>query len=53
MLMANAARCRALANTASDLEVRKALLEMAEDIDAAVPILEDEADRRDGSQSVR
>ena len=44
-LTANAARCRELADAASDPDVRQALLDMANDIDAAVPILEQDARR--------
>jgi hypothetical protein len=41
-LRANAARCRELSTTASDSEVAQALLAIASEIDAAVPILEDD-----------
>ena len=51
MLKANAARCRELANSASDPEVRQALIEMAYDIDAAVPILEVEKRRKTSAQA--
>ena len=44
-LRANAARCRELSTTASDPEVAQALLQIASEIDAAVPILEDDVRR--------
>jgi|1185.fasta_scaffold1238774_2 hypothetical protein len=39
MLRANADRCRALAQQASDPEAAESLAELASDIDAALPIL--------------
>ena len=40
-LKANAARCRALSETASDPEVSEALLQIAGDIDAAIEVLQE------------
>lgn len=46
-LKANGARCRALAESASDPEARFALAKIADDIESAVPILEQSARRDD------
>ena len=40
-LKANAVRCRALSESASDPEVSEALLQIAADIDAAIEVLQD------------
>jgi hypothetical protein len=40
-LKANAERCRALSETASDPEVSEALLQIARDIDAAIEVLQE------------
>ena len=40
-LRANAARCRALAEAASDPEVKAALVQLADDIDAALGVIKD------------
>ena len=40
-LKANAVRCRALSESASDPEVSQALLQIAADIDAAIEVLQD------------
>lgn len=40
-LKANAERCRALSETASDPEVSEALLQIASDIDAAIEVLQE------------
>lgn len=45
-LKANAARCRELADSASDPEAMQTLLEIAGDIESAVPILEQDAHRK-------
>lgn len=52
VLKANAARCRELADSASDADVREALLELARDIEAAMPILEQDAQRESGIQTL-
>ena len=44
-LKANAAHCRKLAEAASDPEARQALLEIASDIEAALPIVDRDAPR--------
>jgi hypothetical protein len=46
-LKTNAAHCRKLANLASDPDVKQALLEVASDIDAAIPMLDEHARRND------
>jgi hypothetical protein len=48
-LKTNAAHCRKLANLASDPDVKQALLEVASDIDAAIPMLDEHA-RRNGDE---
>ena len=52
VLKANAARCRELAGSASDVDVREALLELARDIEAAMPILEQDAQQAGGTQTL-
>jgi len=47
-LRENAATCRRLADRASDPEAVQALRQMAADIDAALPILEDRCGNLDG-----
>jgi hypothetical protein len=47
-LKANAVHCRNLAEAASDAEARQALLEIASDIEAAIPIVDPDARRDDG-----
>lgn len=47
-LKANAAHCRKLAQAATDPEARQALLEVASDIEAAIPIVDRETQRNDG-----
>ena len=42
-LHANAVHCRALAGTASDPEVKHALIQLAKDIDAAIEAIEHNA----------
>lgn len=46
-LKTNAAHFRKLADLASDPEVKQALLEVASDIDAAIPMLDEQARRSD------
>jgi hypothetical protein len=45
-LRAHAVRCRKLAEEATDPEAARALLQLAADIDAAIPILEENAPGR-------
>ena len=45
-LRANAERCKSLADSASDPEARKALLQIAADIEAAIPILAEDVQRK-------
>jgi hypothetical protein len=46
-LQASAARCRALADAASDPEVKDALVQLANDIDAALSVIKDSQQQPD------
>ena len=50
-LKANAAHCRKLAASSSDLEVQQALLEIATDIEMVIPIVEEELRRKSSGRA--